>query len=62
MSLEMKYFVLKPRAKTPTDLYAYASQKAMLTYAELIECEDEDLAKSLREWAYKEMELAGGIV
>lgn len=52
--LEMKYFVLKPRAKGKVDPYARAAQEAMLTYAAMIENDDESLAKDLREWANKE--------
>ncbi len=36
MALEMKYFVLKPKAKGKNDLYARASQEAMIRYADII--------------------------
>ena len=55
MSLEMKYFILKPRAKSKTDKYAEASQAAMYTYADFIEEEDPDLANELRSWVGKEV-------
>jgi len=45
--LQMKYFVLKP---TGEDLYAGASRLAMLEYARVIEPENPELAKELREW------------
>jgi len=53
--LIMKYFVLKPKAKSRLDPYARASQLAMLEYAEQIEDENEKLAKSLKKWAKKEV-------
>lgn len=43
----MKYFVLKPRG---TDIYARASRRAMLVYAEMIEEENQDFAQDLRDW------------
>jgi hypothetical protein len=49
--LEMKYFVLKPKGK---DRYAEASRVAMRGYARVIEEENPELAKSLREWADNE--------
>ena len=55
MPLEMKYFVLRPKAKSKLDLYARASQLAMLEYANQIEAEDKEFAKSLRKWAKKEI-------
>ncbi len=53
MALEIKYFVLKPKAKSKTDAYAYASQQAMLTYAQIIKTETNDweFAQKLRAWA-----------
>jgi len=55
MPLEMKYFILKPKAKSRCDMHARASQLAMITYAKQIEDEDEKLAKSLIRWAKKEI-------
>lgn len=51
MALEMKYFVLKPRAKGKDDRYAYASHAAMFAYADAIEEVNEELAEDLRRWA-----------
>lgn len=50
----MKYFILKPRAKTKDDKFAQASQEAMLKFAEFIESIDPKLAKGLNAWALKE--------
>jgi len=50
----MKYFVLKPRAKTKNDAYANASQAAMHTYADAIEEHNQALANELRSWAQSE--------
>jgi len=54
MALEMKYFILKPRAKSKDDQYAIASQEAMLRYADVILSYDPVLSKNLTEWAEKE--------
>ncbi len=54
MSIQMKYFVLKPRSKTPTDPHAFASREAMRAYADEIEETDPQLAYSLRVWAAEE--------
>lgn len=50
MSLTMKYFVLKPRAKCRGDQYALASRAAMLTYADIIREIDPVLADQLIGW------------
>ena len=55
MSLEMKYFVLKPRGN---DDYATASREAMRAYAEVIEECNPSLAVDLRQWAHREEEYA----
>lgn len=55
MSLEIKYFILKPRAKSKEDPWAKASQDAMLKYAELIEETDPGLAGDLTTWAQREI-------
>ena len=47
MSLEMKYFVLKPRGH---DVYAEASRAAMRTYANYMADVDNDFSNSLWEW------------
>jgi hypothetical protein len=52
--LEMKYFVLKPQSKKPTDPYALASRIAMKAYANEIKNENPELASSLRKWAILE--------
>ena len=54
MSLELKYFVLKPRAKTHDDPFAKASQKALIVYADQIEETDSTLSLHLRAWAERE--------
>jgi hypothetical protein len=56
MSLDMRYFVLKPRSGESSDsrAHAYASRKAMRTYAEYIENWDAELAKELRDWVDRE--------
>lgn len=50
--LQMKYFVLKPKGN---DRYAEASRAAMNQYARLIEHENPQLAKELREWTQREL-------
>jgi hypothetical protein len=45
--LLLKYFVLKPASKNAKDDYAFASRKAMLTFATY--CNNEELANDLRE-------------
>ena len=49
--LLMKYFVLKPKGKSP---YAIASQEAMLEYAFKIDIENPELADELRSWVSRE--------
>ncbi len=54
MSLEMKYFVLKPKASRDTGeamLHARASRRAMETYADIIQPIDKELATDLRRWS-----------
>lgn len=51
MSLQMKYFVLKPKGGDP---FAAASRAAMLRYADMIESHEPTLAKELRDWALNE--------
>lgn len=53
--LEMKYFVLKPRAKDRDDAYAIASQSALFAYADAIEDTNLELAEELRGWAAREV-------
>jgi len=55
MSLEMKSFVLKPRARTKYDLFAKASHAAMYAYADVIEEVDPELSNFLRNWAADEI-------
>jgi len=52
--LEMKYFVLKPKAKNEYDMFARASQVAMIAYSERIRVSDPLLANQLLMWAKKE--------
>jgi len=54
MPLQMKYFVLKPRAKAIDDAFAEASQNAMTTYANVIRFIDPELAQQLKTWAREE--------
>ena len=55
MSLKMKYFILKPKSKTPDDPYAHASRQAMKAYADAIEAENPNLAQDLRLWRFAEV-------
>ena len=52
--LKMKYFVLKPKAKTMNDDYAKASRKAMLTFASYIKEVNPTLAQDLEAWVAQE--------
>lgn len=54
MGLELRYFVLKPRAKAYDDVFAYASQMAMRCFSDFIEPVEPELATDLRKWADKE--------
>lgn len=54
MGLQMKYFVLKPKANNGYDMYARASQNAMIAYSERIRTENPLLADQLLAWAEKE--------
>lgn len=54
MSLEMKYFVLKPKSKKVGDKYAMAARVAMRAYAEAIRETDPELAEELWAWTNKE--------
>ena len=58
MSLDMKYFVLKPRGNSS---YALASRQAMCLYALMIEKTNLELAQDLREWVRLEEQKAGGL-
>lgn len=52
--LEMKYFVLRPRAKDSDDIYACASQNAMCAYANTIRKRNPGFAQSVEKWANRE--------
>jgi 1,4-alpha-glucan branching enzyme len=56
LTLEMKYFVLKPKAKSKSDPYSFASQQAMLTYAKIIQSQTNnwDFAQKIKAWAREE--------
>lgn len=54
MSLEMKYFVLKPKSKYKNDPWAMASRAAMRTFADMIAQTDPDIAWELKAWVDKE--------
>lgn len=58
MSLEMKYFVLKPRSKYRNDPYANAARRAMWEYAYQIEWFDGQLGRDVRELVQEEAEYA----
>ena len=48
--LEMKYFVLKPKAEDLKDPYARASRRALQAYAYNIELDNPELARQLTDW------------
>jgi len=52
--LQMKYFVLKPQAKDCYDMYARASQDAMIAYSERIRTTSPLFADQILCWAVKE--------
>jgi len=54
VGLQIKYFVLKPKSKTTDDVYAKASRKAILTYANEIIQIDEKFANDLIKWVAEE--------
>jgi hypothetical protein len=54
MAIQLKYFVLRPRAKSKEDMFALASQEAMLTFATKIETHDPEMAKQLPSWSERE--------
>jgi hypothetical protein len=54
VGLQMKYFILKPKAKHAEDQFAAASQAAMHAFADAIEKTNDVLAAELRIWARKE--------
>ena len=54
MTLEMKYFVLKPRSKSHGDRYALASREAISAYAHSIHDVDPELAHELLKWIDRE--------
>ncbi len=56
--LEMKYFILKPKAKGKMDMYAVASRAGMLAYADSIKPVNPQLAKELTQWALREAQEA----
>ena len=59
--LELKYFVLKPKSKVASNLYAKASRQALRAYADSIKPENNELAFDLKCWANNE-ELAGTLL
>lgn len=54
MGLELKYFVLRPRAKSLDDDYAVASCQALRAYAYSIGPTDRGFSNELLAWAKKE--------
>lgn len=55
--LKLKYFVLKPRGKTPDCPYAYASREAMSKYSECIYNVDPQLSNDINEWLNVEYDI-----
>ena len=51
----MKYFVLKPRAKTNDDPHANASRIAMRAYAKAIKPHHPDFAQEICDWVDAEI-------
>jgi hypothetical protein len=62
MSLNLKYFVLKPKSKYPDDPYAHASRCALLTFAIHIDKTNPDMARELRIWVEEESRLENALV
>lgn len=58
MALEMKYFVLKPKATKENDVHAFASRVAMRAYARVIQGTDVALAADISSWVERESKLA----
>jgi len=54
MKLEMKYFILKPKAKSCNDIYAKASQAAMKAYADIVRPTQPEFASELDKWVEEE--------
>jgi hypothetical protein len=54
MSLQMKYFILKPKAKSRDDVFATASQNSMMEYAKAIWDADPKMSEELEAWALRE--------
>jgi len=52
--LTLKYFVLKPKARDGYDMYARASQDAMIAYSERIRTTSPLFADQIFCWAEKE--------
>lgn len=52
--LRMKYFVLRPKAKSKDDVHAKASQHAMLVYTVHIREVNPDFASEVEAWAMLE--------
>lgn len=55
MSIDLKYFVLKPKSKRFNDPYADASRKAMVAYAEAIKLHNLPLHDELLVWVAQEL-------
>jgi len=62
MSIDLKYFVLKPRSKYPGDPYAHASRCALLSFAIHIDKTNPDLARELRIWVEEESRLENELI
>ena len=54
----MKYFVLEPKSVTKDDVYAYASRRAIMVYANTISHVNSNLAKQLTDWVDLEVDMA----
>jgi len=55
MSIDLKYFVLKPRSKRHRDPYAKASREAMLVYSDSIKRVNPKMADELLVWVAQEL-------
>lgn len=55
MSIDLKYFVLKPRSKHHRDQYASASRNAMLAYSDSIKRVNPKMADELLVWVAQEL-------
>lgn len=55
MSIDLKYFVLKPKSKHHNDPYANASRLAMIAYADAIKLHNLKMHDELLVWVAQEL-------